>query len=176
VFTKVHDVIVADCSPPNYCWLSGLYESSGTHTVYWSGTDDSLTLRPDLTRVVAVSRRDNFPENAVVVYGTRATISSVSVNPPYYGPAAGTQTVSFTLSTYQSQNAAIEIAFKNQNSGSVLRTISQAAQGPGPVSLTWDGRADNGMWVAPGVYIVTVNVTDPLGNRAIGHTLTQVRY
>jgi hypothetical protein len=44
------------------------------------------------------------------------------------------------------------------------------------VTLTWDGRADNGMWVAPGVYIVTATAIDAIGNRVSEQILTNVAY
>ena len=84
--------------------------------------------------------------------------------------------MALNVSTYQNQTFAVSVAFRNQASGSVLRTISQAGLAPGYVALTWDGRSDDGQWVAPGVYIVIATVTDGIGNSVSQQILTNVSY
>ena len=66
--------------------------------------------------------------------------------------------------------------FKNVASGSILRTITTAAQSPGQVVLNWNGRADNGAWVAPGLYEATITVTDSAGSSTVLKPLITVRY
>jgi flagellar hook assembly protein FlgD len=123
-----------------------------------------------------VTFHDQFSVNAVVVYGTKPSLTNLHVTPPIYGPAAGPQTIAFTLTTFQNQPVTVTSKFLNQDSLSTLRTVTATAVSPGNVSLTWDGRADNGAWVAPGLYTVTVTVTDSIGNVIQSQILTTIRY
>ena len=167
----------AHCDPPNYCPKDWLYEESGPHTYRWAGVDDSGALRPDLKYVGAYSDVRNFAANAVVAFGTKPTIANLHVAPPLFGPAVGTQALTFDLTSHQSQPCTVTVKYQNQASLSVLRTITLANTPPGHVTVTWDGRADNGMYVAPGPYTITVEVTDGMGNRrVIERTLTNVQY
>jgi flagellar hook assembly protein FlgD len=93
-----------------------------------------------------------------------------------YGPALGSQSVTFDLTTYQSQAASVSVSFFNQSSSSTLRTMTIANQAPGPVTISWDGRAENGMWVAPGTYTITATVTDTIGNVVSEQLLTTIQY
>lgn len=164
------------CVAPAYCWKNQMWQESGTHTLYWAGIDDTGALRPDLNKTSVTSFMDNFPKNAVLVYGSKPVLSPVTVTPAFYGPAIGQQIVSFNLTTYQNQPATVQVTFRNQASGSVLRTITRTDQAVGAVSVTWDGLADNGMWVAPGVYIVTAGATDAIGNTVTQQILTNIVY
>jgi len=70
----------------------------------------------------------------------------------------------------------VTVAFYNQSSASVLRSIQLTNQAPGNISVAWDGKADNGMLVAAGYYTVTVTAGDSIGKQTIGQILTTVRY
>jgi hypothetical protein len=169
-------LITHDCNFPRYCLVNSKYEESGAHTVYWSGTDSTGALRGDLTRVAVSTDQYLFSKNAVVQFGSKPTITSPRVTPPLLGPALGSQNITFTLGTYQSQPAAVTVTILNQSSVSVLRTITVPSQAAGAVTIVWDGRADNGMLVAPGFYTITVAITDSLGNTLTGRVLTTVQY
>jgi flagellar hook assembly protein FlgD len=164
------------CSPPQFCLVVQRYEESGTHTYYWAGVDATGAERGEIQGIAIASDHKNFSKNAVVVYGTKPVLSAVAVGPPVFGPAVGTQTVWFNLSTYQNQPVDMTITFLNQSSLSILRTLHLTGQMPGTVAAVWDGRADNGMLVAPGSYLVTATVTDGLGNQVSGQILTTIQY
>ncbi len=80
VFTNKSDA--QPCGPNDYCWKRDEWQSSGTHTVYWYGTDDTGTLRPDLNRVAVASFRTNFAQNAVLVFGAAPAAGNASVSAP----------------------------------------------------------------------------------------------
>lgn len=165
-----------NCNPPNFCLAYNRYEESGPHTVTWAGVDGAGVLRSDIKRVGVVTQRYAFSKNAVLLFGTKPTVTNVTVTPPMFGPAVGAQTVAFDLASYQSQATDVTVSFLNQSSLSTLRTISLPAQPAGHRTMTWDGRAENGMWVAPGFYTVSVTATDSIGNQATGQILTTIIY
>ena len=80
------------------------------------------------------------------------------------------------VTTFQSRTVTLKGEFKNVTSGSILRTIATGVQLAGQVVLTWNGRADNGAWVAPGVYEATITVTDSGGSSTVLKPLITVRY
>ena len=152
------------------------YEESGSHTFVWAGVDSTgAYVGNNYTRFTVSTIRDQFAKNAVVLFGSKPTVQNVAVNPPVLDPTFSTTTVSFDLGTYQNQGANMTIAFLNQSSLSTLRTITLPNQTPGHVTVTWDGRADNGMLVAPGFYTLTVTATDGIGNQVQGQVLATVQ-
>ncbi len=164
------------CTPPNVCIFLRKYEEAGSHTVSWAGVDQEGVFRPEVRNVGVLNGQAEFSKNAVVLYGTKPTVTGVRVDPPVLGPILGTQTVSFDFTTYQAQAADVSIEYLNQGSKSILRTILLPGRTPGHVTAVWDGRADNGMLVAPGPYTVTVKVRDVIGNVVNGQILTQIQY
>ena len=159
-----------------YCFVRNVYKPPGTYVYYWSGVDDAWRLRTDLNYVGAENLLFQLDASVIMTYGLAPTVSSPVVTPPFYGPAFGSQTVALDIASYQSQPVTVSVAYRNQASGSILRTITQTGMTPGHVVLTWDGRSDDGQWVAPGIYIVTATVTDAIGNSVSQQILTQVSY
>ena len=63
----------------------------------------------------------------------------------------------------------------NLTTKSTLRTIVEK-RSPGHGAIEWDGRADSGIYVAPGPYNVIVTVTDAIGNVVRSGILTEIQY
>jgi flagellar hook assembly protein FlgD len=168
--------VPSNCNTPNFCLAFNKYEESGPHTVAWAGVDDTGIYRPDIRKIGVVTQRYLFSKNAVVVFGTKPAVTNVTVTPAVFGPARGTQTVAFDLATYQNQTVSVAVSFLNQTSRSVLRAISLPNEPAGHQTAVWDGRADNGVLMAPGFYTVTVTATDAIGNQSKGQILTTIEY
>ncbi len=168
--------ILNGCYAPNACLMLEEYQDSGPQTVTWAGVDSSGIVRNDMKGFSLVTW--GSAKNAVVLYGTKPQIggAKITVNPPRYRPGTGNQTVSFTLTTYQNQNVDVAITYENLETHSVLRTINSTGVSPGTVNIAWDGKADNGMWVAPGTYLVTARVSDSIGNQVRSQILATIRY
>jgi hypothetical protein len=151
------------------------WQESGPHTFTWSGLDPFGVYRA-IKGVAIVTSTSDFPKNAVVLYGTRPVLTNVKVTPAVFGPASGQQTVELDLGTFQSRPVRLTVELFNLATKMVLRTIEAPAQAPGHVVIPWDGRADNGLFLAAGRYRVLVRASDESGNVAEADILTTIQY
>ncbi len=165
-----------NCDPPQFCPILDQFVPAGTYTFRWSGLDPTGVYRTDMVGIGVLLHKFTWPANGVLLFGSKPTLTNVTVTPAVYGPANGPQQVEFDLTAYQNQPAEITVTFTNLSSSSVLRTVSIPSQAPGHATIPWDGRADNGMWVAPGSYAITVTARDALSQVASGQILTTVQY
>ncbi len=170
--------VIGNCAAPTatfFCPAIYRWEAAGPHTFVWSGIDYTGAYRTVKSFGIVINT-NNFPRNALVLFGTKPTVDNVKVTPPVFGPAVGTQTIEFDVASYQSQTVDVSIALINLSNLSTLRTLTIPSQTAGHVTKTWDGRADNGMLIAPGFYRMLVSVTDSIGNVANGDILTTIQY
>jgi len=169
--------IDSTCSPPNFCVIDHKYEESGSHSLHWAGVDATGKFRPDAGMMAIVSEHAAFAKNAVVIYGTKPKVDNVTVTPPVAWSGAS-QTIAWDV-TGPTAIASKSITIENQESLSVLRTINATAAictgGGTHCSFVWDGKADNGMLVAPGAYTITVSATDSLQNAASSQGLAFIQ-
>jgi flagellar hook assembly protein FlgD len=159
-----------------YCLLNDEYQSSKLQTVRWGGVDSTGRYRGDIQLVWVNIKHDNFPKNLVVVFGSPTAVTNLALSPVRTRPSVEPLKIDFDLSVLANGTATVTITFFNQESLSTLRTITLANQGAGHVSTTWDGRADNGMPVAEGAYLVTVIATDSNGSRVTAQLMTVLEY
>ncbi|MGH7490536.1 MAG: FlgD immunoglobulin-like domain containing protein, partial [bacterium] len=158
------------------------YQSSGAHEVAWYGTGVAGTfLASNAVGVTVIRRNDTWPRNLTLVYGTAPVVSNFTISSPIFNPAAAPsvtsgETFSMTVATFQSRSVTVTGQFKNISSGSILRAMPTASQPAGQVALSWNGRADNGAWVVPGLYEATITVTDSAGSTAVLTPFITVRY
>ncbi|MCI0618634.1 hypothetical protein L0244_37125 [bacterium] len=167
-----------NCNAPQYCEYSNRYASSGIHYGSWLGMDNTGALRPELDYSHVHAFRTNFPKNAVIIFGIKPTITNLAASPPVYKPSSGqNQTISFTLATYQSQTAPTAVvSTKNLSSATVVRTLTVNNVTPGNVNISWDGKASNGNFLSPDVYVLTLTLTDAIGHQETAQIFTTVRY
>jgi flagellar hook assembly protein FlgD len=177
IFSQATHRVSPSCDPPTYfCRQMDGFQPAGEFTYEWAGVDDTGAFRPDIHAISVISNHENLAKNAIVVYGSRPTVTGVAVSPTYFRPDLGVQEVSFSLRTYRNEHVSATVSFTNQESRSVLRTLRLADVAPGLMKASWDGRSDATTLVAPGGYTVTVWVTDSLGQRARGEILTRADY
>lgn len=163
-----------------YTFISNKYEEMGSHTVRWASVDDAGA-RKFLPWGKVFNKQDSFSKNAVVLFGTKPTITNLRVTPPVFNPRRGTQQINFTLGlySYQSQTGKIKITILNQGTSppSVLRTINKTSAA-GPVTIIWNGKNTTGQyWLAPGNYTVRVKITDSvIGNVVEDTILTTIQF
>jgi flagellar hook assembly protein FlgD len=162
------------------CFMSA-YQSSGAHEMTWYGMSVGDFFIGKATGVTVIRRNDTWPRNLTLIYGTAPAISNFTLSSPIFNPAAAPGVVageifSMSVSTYQARSVTLKGEFRNLTWNSTLRTVTTTSQSAGQVSLTWDGRADNGAWVVPGLYEVTITVTDSSGALTVLKPLLTVRY
>jgi flagellar hook assembly protein FlgD len=158
-----------------FCFTNREFQASGPHKITWPGT------RPDGVFQAgfgwyAVLSGVAFPPTATVLYGTRPAIVNPRFTPAVFSPAAGTQRIEFDLTTYASQPVTVVCRVINQNTLSTLRTLTLPNQVAGHVSTVWDGKADNGVNVAPGFYTIVINARDAIGNSVDQQAVTTIAY
>lgn len=181
VFTQKSPIdlyLSLSCDGTSFCRSFDEYQGSGPQQYQWAGVDDTGAYRPDASVILLISNRQGMSLNDVVVYGGKPRVSNVRVTPPLFGPAVGTQVVAFDLATFTGETASVTVTWANQASRSILRTMTASNISPGTgVHLPpFDGRADNGMLVAPGFYTVTVTAVSSRGERATGEIATTIEY
>ncbi len=181
VVVKVSTSGEADSSCiPTEC-IANEYQFAGAHEIPWYGRTTSSIYVPSAPYLAVIRRDDNWPKNVVLVFGTSPAISNLAISSSMLNPASATTIatgldVSFDVSTFQSRNVTTTCQFRNTGSGSVLRTITLASQPAGHLTVHWNGRADNGDWVAPDVYEIILTTTDSAGSATTVRPLVVVRY
>jgi len=166
---------------PSEC-VAQEYQSPGAHEVVWYGMSLAGTDISQLPRLIVFRRGDIWPKNVVFAYGLAPSLSGLTIAPVLFNPASAPsplagQQFSVTVSTANAAwTASLKAEFRNRSSGSLLRTITTAAMPAGLQGVVWDGRADNGALVAPGIYDVTLTAMDSIGGTAVLKPVVIVRY
>jgi flagellar hook assembly protein FlgD len=161
--------------PQNFCIKNRLLEPSGTAQIAWGGTDPTGLYRDDVRQIGVVKEQYGIPVNVILTYGTAPGISNFALSPSLLS-VGGSQNIDFDLSLRPNVTGTVTITFLNQDSLTVLRTMTITGQGSGHVTRTWDTRSDDGHLVAAGSYLVTVVVTDSLGNTLQRQLMTHLQY
>jgi flagellar hook assembly protein FlgD len=157
------------------------YQASGTHNVTWYGRSIDGTLI-GAAGITFIRRTDIWPKNMTLLYGSAPLVSSVTFSSTVFNPAsapsplAGGEVITINATSPLSRQISVKAQFRNITSGSILRTITTSPQTGGSIQIGWDGRADNGAWVAPATYEVIITVSDSAGSATILKPLMTVRY
>jgi len=82
--------------------------------------------------------------------------------------------------TLDSPASKVTVSVKD-SSGNIVRTLNMGAQPQGPMSVTWDGKADNGTTEPAGSYTVSVNAIGANGSNVnvesdVKGVVTQLSY
>jgi FlgD Ig-like domain len=158
------------------------YQAPGPHEAVWYGSSVSGVDISNSPRLIVLRRGDVWPKNLVLAYGLAPRLSDLTVTPALFNPASAPLPLSgeeFRFNVWSANSASVvsvRAEFRNRSSGSILRTITTSALPVGSRLIVWDGRADNGAFVAPGIYDVTLTASDPLGGAAVLKPVVIVAY
>jgi len=181
---QVKDTSVAETSlscAPAEC-VAEEYQAPGPHEIVWYGLSTSGADISQLPRLIVFRRGDIWPKNLALAYGLAPLLSNLTINPILFNPAsvplplAGQELRVNVAIAGAAATASLRAEFRNRSSGSTLRTIATSPAPSGSQAVVWDGRADNGAFVAAGIYDVTLTVTDSLGGTAVLKPVVIVRY
>jgi len=167
---------------PSEC-VAQEYQAPGPHEVVWhSGLSLNGTDVSQLSRLIVFRRGDIWPKNLVFAYGLAPLMTNLSITPILFNPAssplplAGQQFGVTVTTANASWTVSLKAEFRNRSSGTILRTVTTSSAPAGTQTITWDGRADNGAFVAPGIYDVTLTAIDAIGGTAVLKPVVIVRY
>lgn len=151
----------------------------GTHRITWYGDSapgQILTLAPGDSFLFG-SFGYTLPDNAIYVR-SGAQVSNVVAEPAIFDPTAPTDpapasTIRFALSAA----ATAEVEVIDTRTGVAVRRLRVQNVPAGNAAVRWDGKADDGRYVAPGTYRVGVSATQRNGFRSqVAYTLQRVYY
>ncbi|HEV2719129.1 MAG TPA: FlgD immunoglobulin-like domain containing protein [Thermoanaerobaculia bacterium] len=169
------------CSPSE-C-VAQEYQPPGPHEVVWhSGLSLNGTDISQLSRLTVFRRGDIWPKNLVFAYGLAPLMTGLTINPILFNPAssplplAGQQFSVTVRPANPAWTVSLKAEFRNRSSGTILRTVTTTPAAAGAQTVTWDGRADNGAFVAAGIYDVTLTAIDSIGSTAVLKPVVIVRY
>ena len=141
-------------------------QKKGSYVLVWDGTDDGGNLVKPHTYVIAVFGW-RLPGNAIIL-STEPVISDLVVSPTSFNPDAGPYST-FTQATFTyslSKRADVSASIYNWNNYKVKTiTVNDVPSGVGNI-IVWDGRNEEGVFVAPGTYRLNLVATDKGGNKS----------
>ncbi|HEX7138631.1 MAG TPA: FlgD immunoglobulin-like domain containing protein [Vicinamibacterales bacterium] len=170
-----------DACRPSDCFMYE-YQTSGTHTIAWYGRSTDGTFIGAAGGITFIRRTDIWPKNVTLLYGSAPVVSSITFSSPVFNPAsapsplANGEVITVNATSPLSRQISVTAQFRNTWSGSILRTVTTPPQSGGAITVGWDGRADNGAWVAPGLYEVIITAADSAGSSMILKPVMTVRY
>ncbi|MEA2569305.1 MAG: hypothetical protein QOI24_1306 [Acidobacteriota bacterium] len=175
VVVKVSN-IVEDTGQCDSGCISAGFEAAGEHEVAWWGMSTQNVLVAAMPRVLVLRSTASFPANVLVVYGTAPQLSNVVIDKPIFYPGGTPLTITIPIQTFQGRSVVLSVQFRSVMSGTVLRSLVTAASSAVSQTVQWNGRADGGQLVAPGLYEVVIVATDTFGNTATARPLMTVKY
>ncbi|MGH8177225.1 MAG: PKD domain-containing protein [Steroidobacter sp.] len=153
----------------------------GTHTIVWNGenTDGQLIHPPSNDSFLFGIFAYTMPNNAIFVR-SGVHVSAVQGAPSIYDPttsaddgAPALSSIAFTMS----RAGSVELSVHDATTGVLVLRRTIPGIGAGAQSITWDGRNNEGVLVAPGRYRIGVAGVDESGARSSSvYALQRVYY
>ena len=161
----------------------------GSYTLEWAGDANDGTVA-DLSIY-----KDKYPSSAnyymtggfsnaladnAIFVKSGVTISNLESDAPVYVPNAIDEdqvrnklSISFDLSA----DASINLTVNDANSGATVMSKEYASLTKGSQAIEWDGKDEDGKYIAPGVYRIGVKATDTYGYTSLTqYTLQRIFY
>lgn len=144
----------------------------GTHQLTWNGenAEGQLIHPPSGDRFLFGVFAFTLPDNALYVR-SGATVSGLSVGPPIFDPSGyvddqGTPEQSEIIFSL-SKAVSAELIVSDATTGTIVTTRNYPDLVVGENTVLWDGRDDNGIYVAPGRYRLGIAAIDNTGYKSL---------
>lgn len=146
---------------------------AGTHTIKWDGLDANgkFAVPPPGDQFLFGIFGFTLSKNGIFLQAA-PVLSNITVTPNFFDPstpnfltpARPTATLTYTLDKL----ADVELTVTNLTTGRVLRRliVPNVPGGTGR-TITWDGRADNGLFVDRGKYRLALQASDSTGSPSL---------
>ncbi|MFC1858655.1 PKD domain-containing protein [Thermodesulfobacteriota bacterium] len=141
-------------------------QKAGSYVLVWDGTDDEGNLVESTDYVIAVFAW-KLPDNAIIV-NTEPIVSDLLVSPAYFSPAFNPYAeITDATFTYTLSKTADVTATIYNSANFIVKTITVNDVPPGSGNtITWNGKNENGEYVATGTYRFKLTATDADGNQS----------
>lgn len=155
----------------------------GTHTIKWDGVDanGNFAVPPPGDQFLFGIFGFTLPDNAIFVQSA-PVMSNLSLEPNFFDPSTGdflSPTNPTTTATFDLDRPAnIELTVTSLKTGKALRKFTTLnVPGGTSRSVSWDGRADNGIFVDKGDYRLSLRAIDYSGSESLKrYALVRVFY
>jgi PKD repeat protein len=150
----------------------------GTQRITWNGENS-------LGQLISPAAGDSFlfgifaytlPDNAIYVRGG-VQLDALRPSPPIFNPTAlSTGSPPCTLQFNVNLDATAELVIQNTETGAVTQRLQYPNLRAGTNTITWDGKASDGNYAAPGTYRLGLTAIQPSGLRSLTHYVLQRVY
>lgn len=143
----------------------------GSHQVVWNGenSDGQLIEAPGNDRFLFGIFAYTLPDNAIYVR-SGVHVSSVIASPSIYQPTQRNADGSASVSEIQvelSRVGSVKLMINDTESGGTVAEFTYNGLNEGANTITWDGRDNDGAFVAPGTYRLGVSGIDDTGYESL---------
>lgn len=155
----------------------------GAHQHFWDGTGPTggIAVPPPGDSFLFGIFAFTLPDNAIMLQAA-PNLTNVSVEPNFFDPATPgflTPEDPVAVLTYDlDKQADVELTVTNLETGVVLRRIVQQGVEPAAgLTIDWNGRAEDGLFVDKGDYRLTLRAVDTTGSASVNRfALVRVFY
>ncbi len=143
----------------------------GSHVVTWNGenADGQLIEAPGSDRFLFGIFAYTLPDNAIYVR-SGVHVSTVNASPSIFQPTQQTANGSSSVSRITvelSRAGDVKLTINDTDSGATVAEFDYADLDAGTNTITWDGRNNDGNYVAPGTYRLGVSGVDSNGYQSL---------
>ena len=143
----------------------------GSHIVTWNGenSDGQLIEAPGNDRFLFGIFAYTLPDNSIYVR-SGVHVSTVSASPSIFQPTQQTADGSPSVSSIDIElNRAgdVKLTINDTESGATVAEFDYTDLAEGTNTITWDGRNNDGNYVAPGTYRLGVSGVDSTGYQSL---------
>lgn len=143
----------------------------GSHVVTWNGesADGQLVEAPSGEKFLFGLFAYSLPDNAIYVR-SGVHVSSISATPSIFQPSQLTAEGSPNLSRIAlelNRGGTVKLTINDTDSGATVASFTHTGLTAGSNSLSWDGKDNNGNYVAPGTYRLGATGVDSTGHQTL---------